>query len=240
VQQVTDQGLHLQHAGRSLGVVALDIAVERFGVKPAAIPGDLVAEGCVVLCVLVDGDYAGLVRLENKPVEGAAQAIETLSNQGIEQMHMITHEADDRVHPQLRELGFSSCQTSLDEVAKLRFIHQLIDQGRRVALVSDGLFQASGDCLNICLSNMPESRQLEADVWLIQPELRGIATALNLARHSSRSMRRNQRLNLAANGAVLLAGSFDLLSPTLAAILSNSVTLGMIREALHTREENTQ
>jgi hypothetical protein len=53
-------------------------------------------------------------------------------------------------------------------------------------------------------------------------------------------MRRNQRLNLAANGAVLLAGSFDLLSPTLAAILSNSVTLGMIREALHTREENTQ
>jgi cation transport ATPase len=87
---------------------------------------------------------------------------------------------------------------------------------------------------------MPEARQLEADIWLLRPELAGLVAARDLARESSRSQRRNQVANLAANGAILMAGSFNLLSPTLAAVMSNAVTLGMIRGALRIKEENRQ
>ena len=63
------------------------------------------------------------------------------------------------------------------------------------------------------------------------------AAARALACKSARSQRRNRYANLAANGAILVAGSFNLLSPTLAALMSNALTLGMIRGALKIKED---
>jgi cation transport ATPase len=237
VQDICEQGLHLRVGKRSLSLLSMDDAVERFDVPPPPPETALSGDGMLALCVLHDGEYAGAVTFVNEPLHDAAEALAALRLQGIGQTYMITHEAEVRVHPGLRQLGFTDWRCELDEIAKLRFIDDLVNRGLRVALVSDGLFQASGDCLNICLSTMPEARQLQADVWLLRPELTGLVAARELASRSARARRRSHLTNLAANGSILLAGSFNLLSPTLAAVMSNAVTLGMIRGAMKIKEE---
>lgn len=237
VQDICEQGLHLRVGKRSLSLLSMDDAVDRFGVA-TPYPGPAESnDGTLSLCLLHDGEYAGAVTFVNEPLHDAAQALEALRQHNIRQTYMITHEAEARVHPGLRQLGFTGWRCELDEIAKLRFIDDLVNRGLRVALVSDGLFQASGDCLNISLSTMPEARQLQADVWLLRPELIGLVAARELASRSTRSQRRSHLANLAANGSILVAGSFNLLSPTLAAVMSNAVTLGMIRGAMKIKEE---
>jgi cation transport ATPase len=237
VQEISEQGLHLRVGERSLSLLSLDRAVSRFGIQPPSLKPSLRESGVLAVCVLFDGEYAGVLAFVNEPLHDSVAAMPALHRLGVLQSFMITHESEAQVHRGLRRLGFTDWHCGLDEVAKLRFINELVSRGRRVALVSDGLFQASGDCLNVCLSATPEARQLEADVWLLRPELEGLVAARELALSAARSQRRNRLANLTANGAILLAGSFNLLSPTLAAIMSNVVTLGMLRGASKIKED---
>jgi cation transport ATPase len=194
--------------------------------------------GTAVHYLLADGCCVGRINLSNSLAPGCAEAIDALRGAGIGEIHMVTHEPASGVHPELAALALDGIHCELDELDKLQFIHGLIREGRRVALVSDGLFQARGDCLNLCLAARPETRQLDADVWLLWPDLSGIVAARKLATRASRVIDRNYRASLAVNGGVLLAASFDLLPPTVAAVLSNSVTLGMMRTALGLKEES--
>jgi cation transport ATPase len=240
VLAITEHGLHMTLEGRQRSLVGAD-ALARYvdPVDPAVAAVETPAG--IAEFYLLEGDRcAGRVRLANKLAPGCADAIAALRALGMQEVHMVTHEHASAVHPELESLGLDGIHSELDELDKLQFIHGLIRQGKRVALVSDGLFQARGDCLNICLAARPETRQLDADVWLLWPELQGIVSARKLAVQANRVIERNYRASLTVNGGVLLAASFDLLPPTVAAILSNSVTLGMMRSALAIREENLQ
>jgi cation transport ATPase len=239
LKKINGEGLHMRRDGQLLSVVGVETAVARFGVALSARQRHA-APGDVVICLLLDGRCVGVARFNNALAPGAASALVALRHAGIEQIHMITQESRERLHPDLCQLELDELQSQLVDLDKRRFVRDLIEAGRRVAVISDGLFRADGECLNICVGAEPEARPLEADVWLLRGDVRQLVPALALARRCRGLQKSQQRSNFGANGAVLLAASFDLLPPTAAAVLSNSVTLAMMHFARGFHTGSTQ
>jgi Cu2+-exporting ATPase len=230
VLQLAAQGLQLRREGRALSLTTVSLARRHFGLELQP-EGPEADASRLQLCLLEEGDCLAVFTFDNPAAAGAAEAIGALRAAGIGEVHMITHEDATEIPGALRALDLDGIHPGLDELDKQAFIADLEARGRRVVLVSDGLFQARGDCLSVCLASSPEARQLDADVWLLWPELSAIAAARGIAQRAARLLASNQRVNLAGNGAVLLAASFDLVSSTVAAVISNSITLGMLHRA---------
>jgi Cu2+-exporting ATPase len=230
VQEISAQGLQLQRDECGLSVMTAAQAHDRLGVDSARkIPR--VHGSRLRLCLLEDGVGIAEFIYANPTAEGAAPLIEELRAAGIAEIHMITNESEREIPAELHDLDLDGSHAGLDELDKQQFIADLEARGRRVALVSDGLFQARGECLSVCLAASPDYRQLDADVWLLWPDLAGIAMAHKIARNAARMLDRSQRGNLLGNGAVLLAASFDLISSTTAAAISNAITLGLLQRS---------
>jgi cation transport ATPase len=127
----------------------------------------------------------------------------------------------------------------LDELEKLHFIQSLVDKGHRVGVVSDGMFRAASDCVNICLGAAPDARPLDADLWLLRGGISSLARAHELAVHSAARLRRGHRISQASTGSMLVATSFDLLPPVVTALIGNAVTLDLVRRAKTTDTGDT-
>ncbi len=223
VQLLGEQGVQCRIGGRNCCVLEQDLAVQRFGIEAAAVPA-----GGLGLCLFEEGQLLARFEFGSALDPEAQLSLAALRAAGVSELHMITQEAPERLPEGLFDLGLDSIQAGLDEVGKLRYLNRLQKSGRRVALVSDGLLHAPGECLNICFSNGLATRQIDADVWILRAELPALLAARTLAQETAAKLQGNQRINVVANGAVLLAASFDLLPPALAALLSNGVTLGLI------------
>ena len=233
VQQIENHGIYLRCDSLSIVLTEAEAAVQRFGVAPApetaALPGD------VVFSLLVEGDLVATVRCSDAPTPGAGDLVTALRQHGIRQVYLVSHESEERLPPELTDLPFDAVLTGLDELDKLHFIQQLADDGHRVGLVSDGLFRAGSDCVNICLGVEPDARPLDADVWLLQPELQRLVDALALATGSAARLRQSHRGSQVSKGAMLLASSFEMIPPTVAAAAGNAATLALMRYARNTR-----
>jgi len=238
MQQLTTHGLQLRRGGRLLGLLSAAQARERLGLATGG-PAERNGDGTLQLCLTGDGELLALFSFDNPVASEAAATIAALRAEGVGEVHMITHEPDAAIPPALRTLDLDGIHASLDELDKQDFLAGLEARGRRVVLVSDGLFQARGSCLTVCLAASPEARQLDADVWLLWPQLESVTAAHRIARRAARRLARTQRTSVAGNGAVLLAASFDVISSTVAAMLSNSITLGLLQHARND-DEGTQ
>ena len=98
-------------------------------------------------------------------------------------------------------------------------------------MVSDGLLRVGKDSLVICAGTAPGNRPMEADIWLMHTGIASLAQAHRLARSATSSLKRSHRTSQVSKGAMLLATSFDLLPPALAAAIGNGVTLGVMRSS---------
>lgn len=227
VQQIENHGIYLRSDGLSIFMTEAEAAAQRFGVSPA--PEAATLPGEVVFSLLVDGDLVATVRFSDALTPGTGDLLKALRQHGIRQVHLVSHESEERLHPELKGLPFDAVHTGLDELDKLHFIQQLADEGHRVGLVSDGLFRAGSDCVNICLGVEPDARPLDADVWLLQPEPQRLVDALALAVGSAARLRQGHRGSQVSKGAMLLASSFEIIPPTVAAAAGNAATLALMR-----------
>ena len=232
VEQVQQHGLHMRHEGKLLSLVTLTAAQQRFGIDNVSWGTPLDRVG-VLFFLVVDGELAAIARFSDSLSPGNIAGLEALRRQGIENMYLISQESTASLHPELASLPLNGFHTGLREMEKLHFIQELLDRGDRVGLVSDGLFRAGGDCLNICLGTDRDARPLDADVWLMAANIRSLAEARELAMRSADRLKKSHRLSQAGKGSMLLASSFDMLPPALAAALGNATTVATMRWVLN-------
>ena len=229
MQEVEEHGLHLARDGDVFALVSLATARDRFGLTQPVEP-ETCAPGSSC-CLLVNGKLKCLIRFCDSPAPGSLETMDILRAQGIKRLYLVSHKSASSLHPELASLPLDGFQTGLNNLEKLQFIQGLIDRGRRVGLVSDGMFLSGSDCLNLCLGTSRDARPLDADIWLMSEDLRSLAAAHRLAVDSTARLRRSHRGTQAGRGAALLATSFDLLPPGIAATIGNAVTLGIMRNS---------
>jgi Cu+-exporting ATPase len=216
------------------GVGSLDDLRER--------AASLTGEGKTVVYVAVEGALAGVVAVADETKAGSKEAISALKRLGLE-VWMMT--GDNRVTAEAvaREVGIERVLAEVLPEGKAAEVRKLQSEGRRVAMVGDGLNDAPALAqadIGIAIGTGTDVAIEASDITLIRGDLGGVVTAITLSRQTIKVIKQNLFWAFVYNtlGIPLAAGAFYpftgwLLSPIVAsaamALSSVSVVANSLR-----------
>ncbi|MDR2161760.1 MAG: heavy metal translocating P-type ATPase [Desulfovibrio sp.] len=204
----------------------------------------LAGEGKTPVYVALDGKLAGLIAVADVPKPGSAEAIRSLRGMGIS-VAMVTGD-------NARTAAAVAAQTGIDRVFagvlpkdKAQEISRLQKEGRRVAMVGDGVNDAPALVqadVGISIGSGTDIALESADIVLMRSDLRDVPTAIRLSRSTLRIIRQNLFWAFIYNtagipvaaGALYLFGG-PLLNPVLAAAAMSMSSLSVLVNALRLR-----
>ena len=222
--------------GTVAGVAGRRVAVgnrrllEREGVdlgELAARREELAGAGRTTVLVAVDGRPAGLIALADAPRPTAAAAVAALHDLGVEVV-MLTGDNEATARRIAGPLGIDTVIADVLPGDKAAQIATLQDEGRRVAMVGDGVNDAPALAqadLGIAIGAGTDVAIETADVVLMRSDPLDVPTALRIGRGTLRKMRQNLAWAVGYNAVALpiAAGVFEpafglVLRPEIAAL----------------------
>jgi Cu2+-exporting ATPase len=187
----------------------------------------LAAAGHTVVVAAVDGRAAGLLAIADAPRETSAAAVEALHQAGA-QVVMLTGDNRATAERIAAELGIDQVIAEVLPGDKATKVAELQRQGRRVAMVGDGVNDAPALAvadLGIAIGAGTDVAIETADVVLMRSDPLDVATALRIGRGTLRKMRQNLGWAVGYNAIALpiAAGVFEpafglVLRPEIAAL----------------------
>ena len=166
-------------------------------------------EGAIILHVLADGRVIGALRLADEIRPESRDAVSALHAEGV-QVVMITGDAQAVAESVAHELGIDRVFAGVRPVDKAAKVSQLQDEGRRVAMVGDGVNDAPALAqadVGIAIGAGTDVAIGSAGVILASSDPRSVLSVLELSRATYRKMRQN----------LWWAAGYNLLSVPLAA-----------------------
>ena len=215
-QALPGYGLRAEVDGRRVEIGAarfmaqLGLPLGELGAKA----DELAARARTPVFVAVDGQLAGLLGVADPLREGSAEAIRTLTAQGLN-VAMVTGDARATAEAVAREAGVNRVLAEVLPEGKAQAVAELQQGGQRVAFVGDGINDApalAGADVGVAIGTGTDVAVETADVILLGGDLRGVPNAVAL----SRAVIRNIKLNLFwafAYNVLLIPVAAGVLSP---------------------------
>jgi P-type Cu2+ transporter len=187
---------------------------------------EMAGAGRTVVHVAVDDRPAGLIAIADAPRETASQAVAALKELGIRPV-MLTgdnHQTAERI---ASELGIEEVLAEVLPADKAAKVSELQQQGRKVAMVGDGVNGAPALAqadVGIAIGAGTDVAIETADIVLMRSDPLDVATAVTIGRGTVRKMRQNLGWAVGYNSLALpiAAGIFEpwgvTLRPEIAAI----------------------
>lgn len=150
-------------------------------------------EGAIILHVLVDGTVAGALRLADEIRPESWEAVEELHTRGAQVM-MITGDAQAVADSVATELGIDRVFAGVRPEDKAAKVSELHDQGRRVAMVGDGVNDApalAAANVGIAIGAGTDVAIGSAGVILASSDPRSVLSVIDLSRATYRKMTQN-------------------------------------------------
>jgi len=174
---------------------------------------ELAGEGRTVVHVARDGKAAGLVAIADSPRETAAKAITALKEIGVRPV-MLTGDNRQTAERIARELGVEEVIAEVLPQEKAQKVKELQQQGRKVAMVGDGVNDAPALAqadVGIAIGAGTDVAIETADVVLMRSNPLDVATAVEIGRGTVRKMRQNLGWAIGYNSLALpiAAGIFE-------------------------------
>ena len=241
-------GIRAQVEGRAVGVGSPRLLAE-LGIDESMLGGSAIDEwrsrGASVLFVVVDGELAGAVALEDQVREVSQAAVDGLHGQGV-RVAMITGDARNVADHVAGELGIDEVFADVLPEGKAEIVKRLQRGGERVAMAGDGVNDAPALALadvGIAMGTGTDVAMQSASVTLVKGDLRGIVRARNLSRQVMKNIRQNLFFAFAYNvlGVPIAAGILYpmfglLLSPMIASAAMALSSVSVIGNALRLRQ----
>jgi len=167
------------------------------------------AEGAIILHLLVDGEVAGALKLADEIRAESRQAVAALRRLGV-QVVMITGDAEAVAQSVAGELGIDRVFTRVRPEDKSAKVAQLQQEGRKVAMVGDGVNDAPALAradVGIAIGAGTDVAIASAGVILASDDPRSVLSVIELSKASYRKMKQN----------LWWAAGYNLLSVPLAA-----------------------
>ncbi|MDO5682836.1 MAG: heavy metal translocating P-type ATPase, partial [Propionibacteriaceae bacterium] len=177
---------HLVRVGRPSLVAELPPAL---ATAAEAARGD----GRSSILVLIDDEPAGLLDLSDTLKPGAAEAIEWFRELGLEP-HLLTGDSTAAAQRVAKDLGIDHVTAEVMPQDKVNVVTQLQAQGRRVAMVGDGVNDAAALAtadLGIAMGTGTDAAIEAADLTLVRGDIRLAADAIRLSRRTLRTIKGN-------------------------------------------------
>lgn len=208
VQELAGMGLMAQIDGTVFAVGNRRL-MEKVGAQAhdCHLPGTVVhiARGSV---------YLGHITVNDELKPDARAAIEALHRVGIRKTVLLTGDLEAAAKPIAQEVGVDQLHAALLPGQKVEVVEQLLEEGRRVAFVGDGINDApvlARADVGIAMGAAGSDAAIEAaDVVLMDDRPGAIAEAISIARKTMRIVRQNIVFSLAVKVFILALAAVGL------------------------------
>lgn len=167
--------------------------LEQEGAVELPVADEWRAEGAIILHVLVDGTVAGALRLADEIRPESRAAVAALRERGV-QVVMITGDAEAVAASVAGELGIDRFFAGVRPEDKASKVKQLQSEGRKVAMVGDGVNDAPALAqadVGIAIGAGTDVAIASAGVILASDDPRSVVSVIELSRASYRKMKQN-------------------------------------------------
>jgi len=239
---VTGGGVRGQVDGRTV-LVGTHLLLSDAGVELGALRATaeaLADDGKTAMYVAVEGRPAGVLAVADTIKPGAAAAVAALQRLGLE-VHMLTGDNPRTAAAIARQAGITHVLAEVLPERKASEIQQLQAQGKRVAMVGDGINDApalAAADVGMAIGTGTDVAIESADITLMSGALHGVVTAIEISRATMSNIRQNLFFALAYNGigipiaAGVLYPTFGWqLSPMIAAAAMSASSLSVVGNA---------
>jgi heavy metal translocating P-type ATPase len=200
--------------------------------------------GETVMFASVERRLAGLISVADPIKATTAEAIQQLRDAGL-RIVVLTGDNAATAAAVARQLGLDDVQAEVLPQDKFRRVQALQQQGRIVAMAGDGINDAPALAqadVGIAMGTGTDVAMKSARIVLVKGDLRGIAKARALSRHTMKNIRQNlffafiyNFLGVPIAAGVLYPWSGILLSPMLASAAMSLSSVSVIGNALRLR-----
>ena len=201
-------------------------------------------DGASVMFLAVDGRLAGILSVADPIKDSTAKALEELRSAGL-RVIMATGDGLTTAAAVAKRLGLDEFHGEVRPQDKLDLVNRLKAEGRRVAMVGDGINDApalAAADVGIAMGTGTDVAMSSAQLTLVKGDLRGIARARALSEATVANMKQNLGFALVYNvlGVPLAAGVLYpstglLLSPMIAALAMSLSSVSVVSNALRLR-----
>ena len=191
--------------------------------------------GKTAMLVAVDRRYAGIVAVADTIKESSKAAVSRLKAMGLEVI-MITGDNKRTAKAIAAQVGIDRVLAEVLPEGKAEEVKKLQAQGRKVAMVGDGLNDAPALAtadIGMAIGTGTDVAMEAADVTLMRGDLTGIPDAIEMSRRTMRNIKQNLFWALGYNTLGIPIAAIGLLAPWVAgaamALSSVSVVLNALR-----------
>ncbi|MFG3661654.1 heavy metal translocating P-type ATPase [Streptomyces sp. NPDC047706] len=187
--------------------------------------------------VRVDGIAEAVVEIGDVVRPGSYRAVDRLRRLGIEPV-LATGDAEAPARAVAAGLGITEVHARRTPEGKTGLVRRLKADGRRVAVVGDGVNDAAalaGADLGIAMGGGTDVAVGAADVTLVRGDIEALADAVRLARRTLATIRANLVWAFGYNAVTLPLAMVGLLTPMLAAAAMSVSSLLVVGNSLRLR-----
>jgi cation-transporting P-type ATPase C len=187
------------------------------------------AEGETMMYVAHQNRLIGLIGVRDKIRPEAVTTLAELRAAGVQHLLMLTGDGEEAASSVAQVVGLTEWRSRLLPEQKYELIATLRAQGRKVAMVGDGINDAPALALadvGIAMGTAGSDVAIEAaDIALASDNIERVATTIRLSRKTIGVIRQNYGIALAVNAGGILIGALGAINPFVAAALHNLSTL---------------
>jgi len=257
----TGRGVRATVSGKTV-LVGSRTLMEEWGVPEDGLASrfeELTASGKTPMFVAVDGEVAGLVTVADVVREESKEAVDLLHRMGLEVV-MLTGDNRRTAEVIARELGIERVLAEVMPEDKESEIRKLQKEGKRVAMVGDGINDAPALAradVGVAIGTGTDVAMEAGDLTLISGDVRGVARAIGLSKATVRNIEQNLFWAFAYNVALIpvaagvlyplisdggvpevlkpVLGEYGFLNPVLAAVAMTLSSVTVVSNALRLR-----
>ena len=207
--------------------VSFDHALEKMS--------SLESEGKTAMLISIDGSYEGLVAVADTIKPTSKQAVERLRKLGLEVI-MLTGDNKRTAEEIAKQVGIEKVVSEVVPEQKSDIITQLQQEGKKVAMVGDGLNDAPALAvadIGMAIGTGTDVAIEAADITLMRGDLNSVADAIIMSRKTMVNIKQNLFFAFVYNSIGIPIAAVGLLAPWVAgaamAFSSVSVVLNALR-----------